>query len=307
MVLARSLLKLWKLRIWVAVGVVLATATAIASVTMLHSTVYASASTEMLVDSPQSALANAGTDLTGYLTRADVFARLMTSDEALQYIGKAAGVPGNLIAASGPLEVNGAPVASHAPAAVKSGNNVSTTPIYKLEFNQNPLLPTIEVNAEAPTTSQAIALANGAVSGFSEFLNHLEAGSAVPAGKRIVVSELGAATGGMVDPGASKKLAAMIFIAVLVLWCGLVLFANDLRRQLRAAKILDTGPQAVDQPSHTDSEYFVSGAGRLPYEAVSLPGEAFEKPGFLRPERPPATGEDQEDVKLDHFVGKPHG
>ena len=50
-----------------------------------------------------------GSDLTGYLARANVFARLMTSAEALQYIGKAAGINGNLIDANGPIEINGSP------------------------------------------------------------------------------------------------------------------------------------------------------------------------------------------------------
>ena len=69
----------------------------------------------MLVDSPHSALTDANALLDGYIARANVFARLMTSDEALQYIGKAAGINGNLIEATGPLEINGSPAAHHAP------------------------------------------------------------------------------------------------------------------------------------------------------------------------------------------------
>src|SRR5450755_4058963 len=80
MTLARILLKLWMLRLWVGVGVVLGVVAAVGSVTMSHPTVYANASTQMLVDSPSpSALANAGADMAGYAARANVFARLMTS------------------------------------------------------------------------------------------------------------------------------------------------------------------------------------------------------------------------------------
>jgi hypothetical protein len=234
--LANSLLTLWKLRIRVAVGLVLAGAVAFAAHSALHTTVYASASTEMLVDSPDSALANANTDITAYLARADVFARLMTSAEALQYIGNAAGIPGNLIDASGPLEVNGSPTAAHTPVAIQGGRDVPAKSNYTLSFNQNPLLPTVEVDAQAPTTAQAIALANGAVTGFSAFLTHLEAGNSVSPAKSIVVSELGAATGGIVDSGASSKLAGIIFIAVFLLWCGLVLFVRNLAGHLRVAR-----------------------------------------------------------------------
>jgi hypothetical protein len=239
--LEKILLKLWKLRLWVGVGGLLAVLAAVASLTMFHSAVYSSASTKMLVDSPQSALANASVDLTGYLGRADVFARLMTSAEALQYIGQAAGVPGNLIAASGPVEVNGSPGAAHAPVAIRGGRDVAAPANYKLQLLQNPLLPTVDVYAEAPTTERAIALANGAVTGFGAFMNHLYAGSGFPVApnKRIEIRSLGGATGGVVDPGASKKIAAMIFLAVLALWCGIVLFVDRLLGQMRPAKTND--------------------------------------------------------------------
>jgi hypothetical protein len=202
---------------------------------MSQSTIYANASTQMLVDSPASALANAGADMSGYLARANVFARLMTSAEALRYIGQAAGVPGNLIAANGPVETNGSAIASHTPVAIQDGKDLPTPATYKLSFLQNPALPTVDVYVEAPTTAQAIALANGAVTGFANFINQLD-GNNVPLSKRIEVRQLGGATGGIVDPGASKKIAVLIFFAVLAMWCGVVLFVSRLLAQLRAAK-----------------------------------------------------------------------
>ena len=108
--------------------------------------------------------------MAGYITRANVFARLMTSDEALRYIGQAAGIPGNLIDANGPVETNGSPVASHAPVQIRNGKDLPGPATYKLSFVQNPDLPTVDVYAEAPTTAKAIALANGAVTGFANFI-----------------------------------------------------------------------------------------------------------------------------------------
>src|ERR1700761_9349687 len=129
------LLKLWKLRLWVGIGILLGVAAAAATVKVSRPTVYASASTQMLVDSPSSALANSRTDLTGYISRANVFANLMTSAEALNYIGKAAGVPGNLIAPTGPIGVTGAPSASHAP--VETPGTKAPPGPYKLSFVQD--------------------------------------------------------------------------------------------------------------------------------------------------------------------------
>ena len=69
MTLAKTLLKLWRLRLWVGIGVLVGGVAAVSSVALSHSTVYATASTQMLVDSPDSALANASVLLDGYVAR----------------------------------------------------------------------------------------------------------------------------------------------------------------------------------------------------------------------------------------------
>jgi hypothetical protein len=238
---------------------------------MSSSTVYSIASTQMLVDSPNSALANANTLLTGYVARAGVFARLMTSDEALHYMGTAAGINGNLIEATGPIEINGSPTATHIPAAIENGQALPASKTYKLTFVQNPSLPTVEVMAAAPTTAKAIALANGAVTGFASFVNQLNAGS-VSAGNRIEIRQLGQATGGVVDPTASKSTALLAFVAVFAIWCWLVLFVSRLKANLRAAKrgradessatpeppLSELGPQPFVGDSPASSHSFAS-------------------------------------------------
>lgn len=238
MALARTLLKLWSLRIWVGFGALLAVVAAVVSLTAFHSTVYSSASTQMLVDSPKSALANPNADLTGYIARATVFARLMTSPAAMQYIGRAAGIPGDSIAATGPVEVNGSPNATFTPTALNHGRIASVKAHYTLDFLQNPELPTVDVYAQAPTTRQAIALANGAVSGFSSYVSQLDPQTT---GGKIIIRQLGGATGGVVDPGTSKKIAVLVFFGVFLVWCALVLFVTNLFRHLRAARAAEYG------------------------------------------------------------------
>ena len=275
MTFANILLRLWKLRIWVGAGAALAVVAAVGVMSTSHSKVFASATTQMLVDSPQSALPDAKTDLTGYLARADVFARLMTSSEALQYIGNAARIPGNLIQASGPVELNG----NNATHAATTTNGAPVVPSYKLDFLQNPELPTIDIYAEAPTTTKAIALANGAVTGFNAFITHLEAGNSIADNKRIVIRALGSATGGVVDPGVSKKIALMAFVAVWGIWCSLLLFGTNLRRQLRAAKADgETGREIAAGPPLNRSV----GPSRLP--------DARRLLGLRRPSRRPRRG-----------------
>ena len=93
MELALALMRLWERRIWLAIGVVIAVAAGFGGMVAFKSTVYSSASTQMVVDSPKSALGNMQTSLIPFTNRAVVFARLMVSPEALDYIGQQAGIP----------------------------------------------------------------------------------------------------------------------------------------------------------------------------------------------------------------------
>ncbi len=298
MELARALLKLWRLRLWLLIGVALGATAAGAGMALLRSPVYAAASTQMIVDAPRSALGDPQEDITPFTSRAVVFARLMTTPEVLTYIGRAAGIPGNLIAAAGPEEL-GAPQATHAPTVAAGNQLLPTAAIYKLNFLQNPELPTVDIYSEAPTTRQAIALANGAVTGFSAYLQHLDTVSRVPAAQRVTLRQAGAATGGIVDPGASKSVAALIFTGVLLAWCGLLLFVTNLATQLRVARgelaaidggqypalaplprpdpgqpRLPTGSDAVrDEEDRADAVYLGNGSGN----SAGLSGDVIRR------------------------------
>ena len=179
MELALTLNRLWHRRLWVAIGVILAVAAAVYGAHALKKTTYAAASTQMVVDAPKSALGNLKTSLVPYTARAIVFARLMTSPEALTYIGQAAGIPGNEISALGPAEI-GAPTAVHTPSVQVDGQLQAPKQKYVLRFDQNPDLPTVDIYSEAPTTAQALALANGAVTGFAQYLHQLDASNGGP-------------------------------------------------------------------------------------------------------------------------------
>ena len=201
----------------------MAVAAGLATVKLLKKEVYATAATQMIVDSPRSPLGNTSASLDPFMARASVFADLMTSPPALAAIGQAAGIPGNEIVATGPSSAGQTPTAS-APA---TPTPVGTT--FKLFLDQDPTLPTVNIYAQAPTTSQAIALANGAVTGFNHYLSRLENQTSVSTNQRVEIRQLGEAVGGMVDPGANKKVAAVAFLLVLLIWCGVILLIERLR------------------------------------------------------------------------------
>jgi hypothetical protein len=228
MELAQALLLLWRKKIWVALGLVVALGAGVASVELLKTEVYAVAETQMMVDSPRSPLGNAGASLDPFTARASVFADLMTSPPALLAIGQASGIPATQIDATGPASSGLTPAAStpSTPApAVPSGAGSK----FKLFLDQNPTLPTVDIHAEAPTTRQANALANGAVTGFGNYLHTLQSQTSISTNQRVEIRQLGNAVGGLVDPGANKKVAGVIVVVVLLIWCAMILLIDRLR------------------------------------------------------------------------------
>lgn len=220
MELAQALIQLWERKIWLLLGLVVAGLAGFGVHKVARSSVYAAATTQMVVDSPRSALGDIQSSLEPFTARAGVFALLMTSPQALDAIGHAAGIPGSEISAAGPPSAT-LPTLGSTPAQ-------PDTP-FKLQLNQDPTLPTVDIYAQAPTASQAIALANGAVAGFATYLKSLQVQGSVPNGQRVEIRQLGSAIGGMVNSGASNKIAAMVGFVVLLLWCGGILWTTKLR------------------------------------------------------------------------------
>jgi hypothetical protein len=220
MELAQALIQLWERKIWLLLGVIVAGVAGFGIHQVARSSVYAAATTQMVVDSPRSALGDIQSSLEPFTARAGVFALLMTSPQALDAIGHAAGIPGGAIAAEGP------PTATM-PQVGSSPTQLDTP--YKLQLNQDPTLPTVDIYAQAPTADQAIKLANGAVTGFATYLKTLQVQGSVPNGQRVEIRQLGSAIGGVVDSSASTKVAGMVTIVVLLLWCGGILFVAKLK------------------------------------------------------------------------------
>ncbi|HEX5194074.1 MAG TPA: hypothetical protein VFW09_14830 [Solirubrobacteraceae bacterium] len=243
MELALALNRLWHRRLLLALGIVVAVAVGILGTHALKKTTYSAASTQMVVDAPKSALGNLKTSLVPFTARAIVYSRLMTSPAALDYIGKAAGIPGNEISAVGPAEI-GAPTAMHTPSVEVDGKLVAPKEKYVLRFDQNPDLPTVDIYAEAPSTTQAIALANGAVTGFASYIRQLDSNSSVPAAEQIQIRQLGAAEGGVVAGGSAAKLGALLGLLVFVIWCLGVLWVSRVREQMREPE--PSGREVID-------------------------------------------------------------
>jgi hypothetical protein len=275
-----------------AIGVLVAAAAATLSVYRIDGTSlkprslqHSSASTQVLVDSRSSVLGNVGQSFEPLATRALVYANFMTSPVVLDIIGKQVGLSGEQIYAAGPVSAQ-EPRVEQEPTALKRNVEISgETKPYRLNFESQGNLPTIGISSQAPTTSQAVALANAAVIGMERYVASVEAANNVPPASRVVIRQLGPASGAVDDAGIRKSLAALVFVGVFLLWCILVLLASRFREAWR-----ETAPRALDG----DAEEAVD-VMDLPERATSrdeyadAPGSPlFDAPSLRERDRPVA-------------------
>jgi hypothetical protein len=241
---ARALKALWKRRRLVALGAVIAAIAAICSAFTVsifppkltpRTNTFATASTQILVDTPNSAFANLEEEVEPLNTRAALFSRFLASPLAISLIAREAGLPANAIEGQGPYEQN-LPVFEQEPTAEKrSSQIIGERALYRLRFENNPDLPIVTVFAQAPTADGAHKLADAVPEALSSYLNRIQEAQKTPAKRRVIVHQLGDATGGVVNGGANGQIAALVFFVVLVLWCLLLIPAHTIARGWRAA------------------------------------------------------------------------
>lgn len=244
MELARTLKTLWRRRRLVALGMAIAAIAALLSVYRIglappslesRTNVFATASTQILVDTPGSAFADLASDLEPLDTRAGVFARFLASPAAVELIAREAKLPTRAIEAQGPYDLN-LPLFEQEPTAEqRSSQIIGEGALYRLRFDNNPDLPIISVFAQAPTREEAVALAAAAPAALRAYIDRLQEEQQTPASRQVEIRQLGDATGGIVNKGANLQIATLVFLVVLVAWCMLLTPAHTIARGWREA------------------------------------------------------------------------
>jgi hypothetical protein len=203
---------------------------------------YSSATTQVFVDTPSSVLGNLTQALPPLQSRATVYANFMASPSVLQLIGDKAGIPGDQIYAAGPIDPL-VPRIVQEPTAVQRNIEITgETAPYRLNFNNDPNLPQIGIYAQAPTTTQAVKLAESSVKALQQYLAGLQSSENIPAQSRAVIRQLGSANGHVVNSGVGKALAIMAFLGVFLLWCVGMLIGSRFRETWRASANLEEAP-----------------------------------------------------------------
>ncbi len=246
--------------LWVAVGVVVAAATVLATsyrVELLppslerDSAEFAAASTQVLVDFPgDSAVLDYERSLTPLVDRANVYARLAPTPAVLSAIAAEAGLDRAEIDARGPYNPNAPRLAREPTAERRAVQLGSERDLYRLRFEaeEEQAVPIVNVLAQAPTLDAATRLADAGATGLVAYVDGLQREQRVPDDARVAVRQLGAASGAVVNPGVDRQIAVLRFLAVFAGWTTLVLLAAAFARRGEAR------PRAVGAP--------VAGGGR---------------------------------------------
>jgi hypothetical protein len=245
---ARTLKALWRRRWLVALGVVVATAVALMSAFQVglfppslnsRTNEFGTASTQILVDTPNSSFANLAEEVDPLNYRAGVFARFLASPAAIDLIAREAKLPSDAIEAQGPYE-QGQPLFAIEPTADKRSTQIiGERALYRLRFENNPNMPLITVYAQAPSDSEAVRLADAAPAALQSYVRRIQVSQHTPAKRRVTLRQLGDATGGTVNAGASLQIAVLVFFVVLILWCLLLIPAHAIAKGWRAASDRD--------------------------------------------------------------------
>jgi hypothetical protein len=267
MELAQILVQLWRRRLAVVAVAVLAAIVALALAykisafppSLSHRSVSnGTAETHVLVDWPRSSVADLNRTFDPLVARAQVLSQLMTTAPVVDRIAKIAGVPPSAITATSDNSTLNVPTAEIEPTADIRSNDITKEGLrYRVTFRAEPEQPTITVFGQAPTAEGAIMIANAAAKGAADWVKSTQDQQAVPDSRRTQLTQLGAATGGTVNTGASRIIAALAFVAILGVGCLLILLVGNTLPAVRRAN----GQPSTVEALPTVSERRANGNG----------------------------------------------
>jgi hypothetical protein len=280
---ALALRQLWARRLWVLPGVILAVIIAVTATYRVglippklqkRALQYSTATTQVYVDSHTSSLGSDSANDQPLVIDSNVLAHLMASPALLRMVGQYAHIPGNEIYATGPIEPNLTRFVQEPSEGQRAYEVTGEQYPYRLEFDDDTVVPVISIYSQAPTTAEAVALANGAAHALTTYLTGLEHKSNTPVSKQVTVRQLGQPTAGVGDSGIAPKLGALIFFGVLIAWCALVLLVGRFRRTWQQSGELAQLREALTTPPSQEQLSWDFGERALPERAGSGPSES---------------------------------
>ena len=230
MELAQILGNLWRRKVALTAVALVAFVAAISAVYEIspaglkkRGTSFGAAQTQILVDSPKSALANLKQDTLPLTTRAGVFAQLMASSAVRAEVAAVTGIPAKQIVSRGPFDDPAAAPEDASPTPKAPETTALGRKRYRLTLVAQEELPLVTVYAEAPTAALAKRLADSVSVAVERHVERLQAAGELAAKYRVVIRQLGSAETGTVVEGPGAASAALVFIGVMLVGCFLIL------------------------------------------------------------------------------------
>lgn len=197
------------------------------------------ASSQVLIDSSTSAIADVDRDPAPLANRAVVLAQYMSSAEARSQIAEKMGLAPTQISADGPFStLTDRSTYQATPAGPRANQLTEENAVYRLVFDAQLSLPIISIYTQAPDAESATDLATAATTVLTDYVSNLDKG--IPQGRQIEVSRLGQPEGGTVNDGANPILAFLAFLGVFVVLCTLIVLGSGLARQWREQKAAES-------------------------------------------------------------------
>jgi hypothetical protein len=213
---------------------------------------YSAAVTQVLVDDRAPSVVHRHADshdINTLVKRTELIGRVIVSAPVLELIARHAGVPAGQVGGIARTTAS-VPLALIEPADEQRANDILESQLpYRLEVQARPAKPILDIYTQAPTTAQAIALADGAVAGIRIYLSDLARRQGVSGPPMLVVRQLGAARGGPATGGASLIIAALTFFTAFGLVACALLGALHLRTRRPAGRPGAPGPAPVARPA----------------------------------------------------------
>jgi capsular polysaccharide biosynthesis protein len=220
-------------RHWIAsaLTVVVAIGAAVGVRMSSHSVPTGAATVQILVDSPSSELANLTQNPTPLISRAAVFAQVMSSQAVIQQIASAAKVPVSQITAQGPYSGAAENLNVITPAEARSNQLVAENAIYRVTLQAQQNEPVITTTVQAPTPAAAARIANAVYTGVQNYVSTIQQSGHTPDADRVTLRQLGSAQTATVNGGSRMTLTLAAFLGVMLVGLLAILGIEALRKR----------------------------------------------------------------------------
>jgi hypothetical protein len=198
----------------------------------------ASATTEVLVDTPYSAvldLRQGSSEMESMTSRAVLIGNVMASPPVLRYIGERAAVPAEAIRAQPPLTPDFPRPLSGFGEDPETRDLLKSTDQYRLNITANPTVPVLQVYAQAPSADAAATLANASVEGLRDYLEDTARTEGTPTKDVVRLQQLGRASGTVINGGVRPQLIVLTFLIVFGLCSATAILIDRMRRGWKQA------------------------------------------------------------------------